>query len=72
MKRSEIVSLINNQIEGYMNPSSSRYTAEKILRTIEEAGMLPPTHAILHEGSSFDEDGEELINGSFSNEWESE
>lgn len=42
MKRSEIVNLINNQIEGYMNPSSSRYTAEKILLKIEEVGMLPP------------------------------
>lgn len=42
MKRSRVVDLINNQIEGYMNPSSSRYTAEKILRSLEEVGMLPP------------------------------
>ena len=65
MKRSRVVDLINNQIEGYMNPSSSRFIAEKILRTMEEVGMLPPSY-IYHN------DSPDVFNNDEINEWESE
>ena len=42
MKRSEIVNLIYNHIDGYMNPTTSYHVAVKLLEKIEKAGMLPP------------------------------
>lgn len=42
MKRSKAIEIINNQIEGFMNPSSSRHIAQRILGELEEAGMVAP------------------------------
>lgn len=42
MKRSDVLRLINREIEGYMSPGAATRVSEKILRIIEEVGMLPP------------------------------
>lgn len=42
MKRSKMQSIISNEIEGYVNPTSAYRIADEILKAIEEAGMLPP------------------------------
>lgn len=44
MKRSEMVAIIANEIEGYMNPSSAHRVADKLLKKLEKQGMLPPRH----------------------------
>lgn len=49
MKRSEIINLISNDISPWMvNPDKSVGLAEWVLRSIENAGMMPPFNKELY------------------------
>ena len=42
MKRSIVLELIKKELNGHVRESTASYLSERILRTVEEVGMLPP------------------------------
>jgi len=74
MKRSEVVEIIVATMNNYYPINSPDITevSEKILRSLEEVGMLPPNRAIV-DGKFNQQKFNEIVNTGIScNQWEKE